>query len=180
MNDPATTSNVPSRKASQHHDSGGKLPSVSSSSSLRRGSYLLVSQEPDFGLGSGDQVHPDLPPVPDAPTYTTPIAPHPRFYLILPLLAAFDFALTLGLGIVILIEERKRAGRNSGGDAGRKDRTALTMTVVGVGAMRAASVAVVGVSRRVRELGVVVAAICLVSRIVALTGMGVHAGQGAN
>lgn len=92
----------------------------------------------------------------------------PRFYFFLPLVAVLDVALAIVLGVLVLRQEARRRSHPS--HAGELDdaaweRRKIVVAVVVFSVARAAAYAIVGISRRIRQLGVTVAAMSILSTL---------------
>ena len=117
-------------------------------------SYLLVSST--------------LPDEPESPDFGTPLpSARPRFYYLLPLIAFLDVAGSVGLAALIIKQESEAGRHDSDPDAvaAAWEREKLVFAVLGCAVMRASTIAIVGVSRRMRDLGIIVAAVCILSAL---------------
>ena len=134
---------------------GGTAPPALETTSLRPTSYVLVSEATDDneatdpgdtdddghdgnGSGSGGDFS---------------ILERPRFWFVMPTLAALDVTLACVIGFTILDEERQRQG----------DKIGLVSAMMACALARDSAVAIVGFSRNIRNLTITIAAICLVS-----------------
>ncbi|KAN0060701.1 hypothetical protein ACQY0O_007359 [Thecaphora frezii] len=130
-------------------------------SMARSSSYVLVSS-----------TRPDMPAYAAAAVSAPP--PRPRHYVWLPVLAAFDAATTLLLAALTPLPRQAppshRVPAASGGGAADPpapfwDQRKTLLAIVVVGLLRSGTLAYVGVSRRIRRLGVAVAAVCILSML---------------
>lgn len=121
------------------------------------------------------------------PTYTSA---RPRFFFLLPIVAFLDAALAVMLGILILQQEAKHTSPNtdksppshdpiltssSSGklpdtsptpiDDAAWERRKIVITVLAFSVTRSCAYAIIGISKRIRELGVTVAAISILSTL---------------
>ncbi|EPQ30202.1 uncharacterized protein PFL1_02318 [Pseudozyma flocculosa PF-1] len=148
----------------------GPMPGMTRSTS-----YVLVSSS--------------LPDPPTPPTYDSPTPRrHPRYYYLLPALAALDCVSTCVLAFLLCQQQAPSGGGGPGGDVPSSpgtggggagggtgspkdpaapywDRQRLILAVTAVAIARGCTFAIVGFSKRIRELGVIVAAICILSAL---------------
>lgn len=143
----------------------------------RAGSYILVSSSSPFENTTS------------IPEELEPAYARPRLFWLLPLVAALDTAFAVTLGVLVLRQEAKHhepgnpvsgdpplhdpimisssaAMPDSGLDEGAAwERRKVVLAVVGFSIARAAAYAIIGISKRVRQLGVTVAAISILSTL---------------
>ncbi|KDN37591.1 hypothetical protein K437DRAFT_259734 [Tilletiaria anomala UBC 951] len=136
---------------------------------LRPTSYVLVSEATDdddyddddepFGRDGNSGAFSEPP---DGSSGGTPV-PQPRFYFVLPTLAALDILLTVVIGFTIIEQERKPRGGDTG-DA-NSQRVKLVSALIACAILRDSVIAIIGFSRSIAKLGITVAAICLMSML---------------
>ncbi|CDU24415.1 uncharacterized protein SPSC_03786 [Sporisorium scitamineum] len=153
------------------------MSSASQPSPPRAGSYILVPSSAPLD---------DSPALPDVAQRAS--ASRPRLFFLLPLVAVLDIATTVTLGILVLRQQAKHNEpethtprdlsshdpvmtsavhdhSNAGLDKGAWERRKIVLLVVAFSIARACAFAIVGISRRVRQLGVTVAAISILSAL---------------
>ncbi|SPO21740.1 uncharacterized protein UTRI_01226_B [Ustilago trichophora] len=147
----------------------------------RAGSYILVSSS--MPLDDSNMVPDEL-----EPEYRSS---RPRLFFLLPLVAALDIALAVTLGILVLNQEAKHDEPDTnlppGGDSPSHDpimysstttpfpnadvddaaweRRRIVLAVIAFSIARASAYAMVGISKRIRQLGVTVAAVSILSTL---------------
>ncbi|KAJ1032636.1 hypothetical protein NDA16_000659 [Ustilago loliicola] len=147
----------------------------------RAGSYILVSSS----LPQDDSAS-----SPSAETSPVFRSARPRFSFLLPIVAFLDATLAITLGILILQQEAKHSPPNTekpspshdpillNSSSGRLpdtsptpiddaawERRKIVLTVLAFSVTRACAYAIIGISKRIRELGVTVAAISILSTL---------------
>ena len=132
-------------------------PSINSKALPRPSSYILVSNSAR-ALSDYDDNDEDDNDDPDDPTSVpsgdnTSDQVRPKYFFILPALAALDLAIICFVGFTVLGEERER----------QDGSMALTGTIMASAALRDSVFAIAGVSKNIRNLGITVAAVSLVS-----------------
>jgi hypothetical protein len=125
----------------------------------RATSYILVSS-----------ANPDEPQDSNFPSENNAPPPRlrPRFYFLLPLVAVLDIALAIVLGVLVLRQEARRRSHPDNAaqlDDAAWERRKIVVAVVVFSVARAAAYAIVGISRRIRQLGVTVAAMSILSTL---------------
>ncbi|SJX61216.1 uncharacterized protein SRS1_12438 [Sporisorium reilianum f. sp. reilianum] len=148
------------------------MSSTSRPSPPRAGSYVLVPSSAPLD---------DSPAIPDAAARAP--ASRPRLFFLLPLVAAIDIVTTVTLGILVLRQQAHHdesdpfsshdpvmtssahGHSNTRLDKGAWERRKIVLLVVAFSIARACAFAIVGISRRVRQLGVTVAAISILSAL---------------
>ncbi|SPO22548.1 uncharacterized protein UTRI_01226 [Ustilago trichophora] len=148
----------------------------------RAGSYILVSSS--MPLDDSNTVPDEL-----EPEYRSS---RPRLFFLLPLVSALDIALSITLGILVLNQEAKHNGPDttlpSGSDTPSHDpimyssttttpfpnadvdnaaweRRKIVLAVIAFSIARASAYAIIGISKRIRQLGVTVAAVSILSTL---------------
>lgn len=147
----------------------------------RAGSYILVSSS---------SPQDDSTSAPDDETGPIYRSVRPRFFFLLPIVAFLDSAFAVMLGILILQQEAKHTPSGSTSpplsldpillsplsgklpdtsptpiDDAAWERRKIVLTVIAFSVTRACAYAIIGISKRIRELGVTVAAISILSTL---------------
>ena len=154
------------------------MSSTTPPSPPRAGSYILVSSSTllDDSTAAPDELEPYA-------------RARPRLFFLLPLVAALDIALAVTLGILVLRQEAKHHDRDAPTpteppfadpimfhsfadspptadlDDAAWERRKIVLAVVAFSIARASAYAIIGISKRVRQLGVTVAAISILSTL---------------
>ncbi|PWN50595.1 hypothetical protein IE53DRAFT_387085 [Violaceomyces palustris] len=89
---------------------------------------------------------------------SAPSNPPPRFQLLLPIIALIDASASILLGSLIIRHE-------TSSEPDSHQRIRLALSVMGCAMLRSSTFAVVGFSKTIRDMGILVAAICLLSSL---------------